>query len=429
MKGKNSYILTIIIYGLIIYIGFNFINMGMEKIVSDSMLENVIKNLTKESVLSVGYITKLDSEVINKNDNKLELLAKIINISVYDYTSEKIPVNTAENLDIRTFSIENTRSENSDADNEKDIENESDLAGSKDINTENDIDSDKTVTDIENNNDSDSNVDNQSIETSVRGFEKVQDIKTEELTYDYLMSKFYTVVSSTVLYPEDIDASKLMSMDMKMQTENNKPQILIYHTHSQEAFTDSISGDSSTTIVGVGDYLTKLLTEEYGYNVIHLKDSFDYVNGVLDRHKAYDYAYEKIAQVLADNPSIEVVIDLHRDGVNENLHLVTEINGKQTAKIMFFNGISRLKSIGEIGYLYNPYREQNLAFSLQMKVLAEEYFTGFTRKNYIQAYQYNLHLRPKSLLIEAGAQTNTVEEEMNAMEPLAKLLDLELKGE
>ena len=150
---------------------------------------------------------------------------------------------------------------------------------------------------------------------------------------------------------------------------------------------------------------------------------------MLDRHKAYDYAYERVAQVLAENPSIEVVIDLHRDGVNDNLHLVTEVNGKQTAKIMFFNGISRLNSIGEIGYLYNPYREQNLAFSLQMKVLAEEYFTGFTRKNYIQAYQYNLHLRPKSMLIEAGAQTNTVQEELNAMEPLAKLLDLELKGE
>lgn len=63
------------------------------------------------------------------------------------------------------------------------------------------------------------------------------------------------------------------------------------------------------------------------------------------------------------------------------------------------------------------------------KLLAEEYFEGFTRKNYIQAYQYNLHLRPKSMLVEAGAQTNTVQEKLNAMELLAKLLDLELKRE
>ncbi|MDY6328373.1 MAG: stage II sporulation protein P [Lachnospiraceae bacterium] len=459
MKGRKSYVLTIIIYGLIIYIIFNFINMGTKKIFSDSMLENIVKKFAKESILSVGYITKTDNDILNESNKELTFLSKIINVSAYDYANEKIAVNTAESLDIRCFSLENTREE-SNIDNENDINNDTNDGNngknnsnnngnnsSNSGNNSNDKSNGKSDNGNDNNgntngdgqgnttdkitdsNGQDTNQSDNSVETAGQEFKKLQDIKTEDLTYEYLMSKFYTVVSSTTLYPEDIDANKLMAMDMKMQTASNMPQILIYHTHGQEAFADSVSGDVSTTIIGVGDYLTKLLTETYGYNVIHLKDSFDYVNGVLDRHKAYDYAYERVAQVLAENPSIEVVIDLHRDGVNDNLHLVTEVNGKQTAKIMFFNGISRLNSIGEIGYLYNPYREQNLAFSLQMKVLAEEYFTGFTRKNYIQAYQYNLHLRPKSMLIEAGAQTNTVQEELNAMEPLAKLLDLELKGE
>lgn len=459
MKGRKSYVLTIIIYGLIIYIIFNFINMGTKKIFSDSMLENIVKKFAKESILSVGYITKTDNDMLNESNKELTFLSKIINVSAYNYANEKIAVNTAESLDIRCFSLENTREESS-IDNENDINNDindgnnsknnSNNNGNNSSNSGNDSnnknngnsnngndnngntngDGQGNITDkITDSNGQDTNQSDNGVETAGQEFKKLQDIKTEDLTYEYLMSKFYTVVSSTTLYPEDIDANKLMAMDMKMQTASDMPQILIYHTHGQEAFADSVSGDLSTTIIGVGDYLTKLLTEIYGYNVIHLKDSFDYVNGVLDRHKAYDYAYERVAQVLAENPSIEVVIDLHRDGVNDNLHLVTEVNGKQTAKIMFFNGISRLNSIGEIGYLYNPYREQNLAFSLQMKVLAEEYFTGFTRKNYIQAYQYNLHLRPKSMLIEAGAQTNTVQEELNAMEPLAKLLDLELKGE
>ena len=445
MKGRKSYVLTIIIYGLIIYIIFNFINMGTKKIFSDSMLENIVKKFAKESILSVGYITKTDNDILNESNKELTFLSKIINVSAYDYANEKIAVNTAESLDIRCFSLENTREE-SNIDNENDINNDTNDGNngknnsnnngnnsSNSGNNSNDKSNGKSDNGNDNNgntngdgqgnttdkitdsNGQDTNQSDNSVETAGQEFKKLQDIKTEDLTYEYLMSKFYTVVSSTTLYPEDIDANKLMAMDMKMQTASNMPQILIYHTHGQEAFADSVSGDVSTTIIGVGDYLTKLLTETYGYNVIHLKDSFDYVNGVLDRHKAYDYAYERVAQVLAENPSIEVVIDLHRDGVNDNLHLVTEVNGKQTAKIMFFNGISRLNSIGEIGYLYNPYREQNLAFSLQMKVLAEEYFTGFTRKNYIQAYQYNLHLRPKSMLIEAGAQTNTVQEELNAM--------------
>ena len=117
-----------------------------------------------------------------------------------------------------------------------------------------------------------------------------------------------------------------------------------------------------------------------------------------------------------------MAIDLHRDGVAESTHLVTEIDGKPTAKIMYFNGLSRTRANGDIGYLYNPYIQDNLAFSLQMQVASETYYPGFARHIYLKAYRYNLHLLPKSLLIEAGAQTNTVEEMRNAMEVLAKLL-------
>ena len=52
------------------------------------------------------------------------------------------------------------------------------------------------------------------------------------------------------------------------------------------------------------------------------------------------------------NPTIEVAIDLHRDGVAEGTHLVTEVNGKPTAKIMYFNGLSRSRTNGDIDYLY-----------------------------------------------------------------------------
>ncbi|MBP9555193.1 MAG: stage II sporulation protein P, partial [Blautia sp.] len=47
---------------------------------------------------------------------------------------------------------------------------------------------------------------------------------------------------------------------------------------------------------------------------------------------------------------------------------------------------------------------------------------------YLAGYRYNLHLRPRSLLLEAGAQTNTVQEVKNAMEPFADILDKVLQG-
>ena len=257
----------------------------------------------------------------------------------------------------------------------------------------------------------------------------VTDISMEQLQdFDFVLRNFYTVDSTTSITSDQLNAPELIQMDLRMKTGNDQPQILIYHTHSQEEFIDSVPGDASTTIVGVGDYLTKILKENYGYNVLHVTDTFDIVDGKLDRNQAYNYAQERISQVLEENPSIEVVIDLHRDGVADNQRLVTEVNGKQTAKVMFFNGLSRTKQNGEISYLPNPYIQDNLAFSLQMMLACEKYYPDFARTIYLRGYRYNLHLRPKTLLVECGAQTNTVEEEMNAMEPLADVLNKVLTG-
>lgn len=247
---------------------------------------------------------------------------------------------------------------------------------------------------------------------------------------DYNFSKkFYTVTSITTLSEDIFRPAEFLEKDMTLKQGAELPQILVFHTHSQEMFTDSVTGDITTGIVGVGDYLTELLTEKYGYNVIHDRSVYDSINGKLDRSKAYTYANEGIDKILQKYPSIEVIIDLHRDGVNENTHLITEIDGRQTAKIMLFNGISYTNVNGNIDYLLNPYRDMNLATSLQLYLLGQAYYPGFLRNNYINAYRYCLYHREKSMLIEAGAQTNTFEEVKNAMEPLADMLDKLFKGQ
>ena len=201
-------------------------------------------------------------------------------------------------------------------------------------------------------------------------------------------------------------------------------KILIYHTHSQEGYADSVQGDATTSVVALGAELTKILQEKYDLQVLHHTGTYD----VPDHAKAYSNALPNIEQILRENPSIEVVIDLHRDGVPSTTHLVSEINGKQTAQIMFFNGLSRTTTQGDLTYLPNPYIEDNLAFSFQMQLAAAEYYPGFTRKIYLKGYRYNMHVVPKAMLVEVGAQTNTFEEAKNAMEPLADLLAIVLKG-
>lgn len=246
--------------------------------------------------------------------------------------------------------------------------------------------------------------------------------------YNYLMNQFFIVDSQTTTNADQLNAAELLGEDLTIQKDAAKPQILIYHTHSQEAFADSKEGEVEDTIIGVGNYLTELLTKNYGYQVIHVTEAFDMESGELDRSAAYDYAGTYLETILDENPSIEVVIDLHRDGVPENRHLVTEINGKSTAQIMFYNGLSYTIARGSLDYLPNPYIQDNLAFSFQMEYQAAQYYPDFYRGIYLAGYRYNLHLRPRSVLVEAGAQTNTVQEVKNAMEPFADILNRVLQN-
>lgn len=250
------------------------------------------------------------------------------------------------------------------------------------------------------------------------------DLKSLE-NYETLLKEFYTVDFNTMVGSDQLDVDRLLSKDMTVTKDGEGPQILIYHTHSQEAFADSISGDNLSNIQGVGEYLAQVLRDTYGYQVLHHTGEYDAVT----RDDAYANALPAIEQILAENPSIQVVIDLHRDEMPTETKLVMDLDGRSTAKIMFFNGLSRTKTTGDIAYLYNENLEDNLAFSFQMQLKAAQYYPGLTRKIYLKGYRYNMHLSPKYLLIELGAQNNTVEEAMNACDPLAHILDLVLSGE
>ena len=149
-------------------------------------------------------------------------------------------------------------------------------------------------------------------ETQIQGTVDREKLKD----YEYLTSHFYTIDSTTMTSPEELNAETLLSKNMKFENKENGPKILIYHTHSQETFADSVPGDDSTSIVGIGDYLTELLNNTYHIQTIHDRGVYDIINGKLDRSEAYELSGAAAEKILAENPSIEVVIDLHRYGVN-----------------------------------------------------------------------------------------------------------------
>jgi stage II sporulation protein P len=241
----------------------------------------------------------------------------------------------------------------------------------------------------------------------------------------FIKQTFYNEDASTYIFDDQLDYDKLMGFDASMKQTDEKPQILIYHTHSQESYMDSKAGDVSTSIVGVGEYLADILQDKYGFNVIHHLGQYD----IESRDYAYSRAMEGISKVLDDNPSIEVIIDLHRDETNSETKLVTTIQDKEMARFMFFNGLCYTRELGKLENLQNPYIQENLAIAFQMQLFADEYYPGLTRRIYLKGYRYNMHFRPKSLLIELGSQTNTVAEAKNSCEPLAHIISSVLKGE
>ncbi len=250
---------------------------------------------------------------------------------------------------------------------------------------------------------------------------KIDTSKLKDL--NYLKNNLYIVDQLTDMTPEVFNIDKLLKTDLKLK-DNKEPKVLIFNTHSSEIYKDSKT--SKEGVVGLSYELQKALEQKYGIKSIVHEGVYDSVNGKSQILGAYQRMSPEVEKVLKENPSIEVCIDIHRDGLPDDIHLVTNVNGKPTAQIMFVNGLSKvLDSSGTLvdaKDIPNPNLQTNLAFSLALKLTANEMYPGFARKIYLHAYRYSLFMKPKSILVEVGSQTNTFEECKNAMEPLADIL-------
>ena len=255
--------------------------------------------------------------------------------------------------------------------------------------------------------------------------------------FDYLTTQFYAADNNTGLLPGDIDADLFLQTDLTLDGTPG-PKILIFHTHSTEMYADSMlretayATDPMEGIMGAGAELTRILTERHGIAVLHHTGRYDIVNGVSQIAGAYERVEPVVRQLLADNPSVTLAIDLHRDGLRDGVPpMVTEINGRQAARLMFVNGLSRTKqgdSFQPVPWLENPYLTGNLLISFRMQLAANEQYPGLMRKVYLKPYRYSLHMLPHTLLVEAGAQNNTKQEAYAAMELLADVIAKVLKN-
>jgi stage II sporulation protein P len=249
---------------------------------------------------------------------------------------------------------------------------------------------------------------------------------TQLSDFNYLSRNIFLADPRTRLLPSDIDILSFLAKDQTIDTSVDGPQILIFHAHSMEMFADSDPRDPMTGVFGVGAYLAEILTRDHGINVKHYMARFDMVGGLPHRPGSYERLEPVIRRILEDNPSIQMVIDLHRDGVGEHVApMVTYIDGIRTAQIMLVNGMQRRYRNGiitPVHHLPNPYQQDNLAFSLNLQLAANQLYPGLARRIYLLEFRYSLHMAPLSILLEVGAQNNTFQEALNAMHPMANII-------
>ena len=221
------------------------------------------------------------------------------------------------------------------------------------------------------------------------------------------------VRNCTELDNDYVREQSLIPTDIRIERSSDEPQVLIMHTHACESYLVDNSGyfdssytsrttDPSQSVVAVGQKMAEKLAEN-GICVIHDGTLHDYpmYNG------SYDRAEETVKKVLEAYPSIKVVLDVHRDGIEESdgtrVAAVTEINGKQAAQVMIISAASD-------GYYYVPDYLKNFHFACLLQQQMESDWNGITRPVLFEYCQYNQHLTTGSLLIEVGSHGNTLEQ-------------------
>ncbi len=359
---------------------YSFINLNFDKL-------KLIEIITK---LQIGFVIIIILMIVF---NKYDLLSRLIEdeISVFGQeSSEKDSSNSKEQSDLAGISDIEVQGENKN------------VLGTGDVNFE-----------------TGTNTVNNSIISYMKGN-----------SYDEIFRSTYVVDSRAGVVQSMFDFEAFESTDLTLkEPTDTEPKVLIFHTHGSEQYKDSQGIDEGVYLLG--RTLEKELEEKYGINTIHIEKRYDQVDGQTQILGAYERMEPDVQAMLKKYPSIEVCIDIHRDGLPDDMKQTIDIGGQEYAPLMFVNGLSSYNNKGTVeplGDLENPNLEDNLAFSYRLKQAVNSKYNGLVKDIYINAYRYSLHMKPKSILLEVGAQNNTVEESVSSTKKFAEILAGVLKG-
>lgn len=199
---------------------------------------------------------------------------------------------------------------------------------------------------------------------------------------------------------------------------DEEPLVLIIHTHGSESYLDNgydfyspeetfRSLDEDKTVVHIGEVLCEKLNS-LGINTVHDKTMYDQT----DFNRSYNYSREGIKKALDEHPTIQFVIDLHRDSVfdssGKNIKPLTTLNGRECAQLMLVVGTNE-------GGSNHPDWRDNLTFATHLQQKMNDFYPTLARPINLRSAAFNQALTKGSILLEVGACGNTIEEAENAI--------------
>ncbi len=257
----------------------------------------------------------------------------------------------------------------------------------------------------------------------IASIDKVNYVSAEKVSSFDLNKESIDIVSEEESKESaELEASKnseVYDPSLKKELDQSKPEVLIYHTHNSEGYTEErTSNNEEHNVVGVGTLVAKELEENYGISVIH-----DKTNHSASYEQSYNKSRETVKKYINEYDDFKMVIDIHRDSVGEHnkKNLTANINGESLAKIMFvttknsqyFNDAESL-----------AYRFINKANELFPDILRRQETFKYDRGKNAFNQQYNKN----SMLIEVGAEVNTSKEAQATAKYIARLIAEELNG-
>lgn len=221
----------------------------------------------------------------------------------------------------------------------------------------------------------------------------------------------------------EADVSAMLQQPLSWDLTGDSPTVLILHTHATESYTNTEnypesssyrSLDESYNMVSIGDRVTKLL-EAGGIQVIHDRSAHD----APSYNGAYTQSRESVQQYLDQYPTIALVLDLHRDAIEDSsgnqVGYTLRTAAGTAAKLMLVVGT-------DAGGLTHPNWQDNLALAVKLQAQLEKNHAGICRPISFRSSRFNQDLSAGAVLVEVGAAGNTRQEALLAADILAEAI-------